>query len=119
MSAPQQQIKTTGPFCLIDDAIGEIEKDWVRTEQIAKPELQEIDIRLLNEQIKVLPGRDGSLYPQDKFEQLLARSRMIRQAQTSPNNNCATAVNVAKNFSHLNYISPNRFDNTAESATLK
>lgn len=43
-----------------------------------------VDISLLFEPIKVLPTKDGVRYPQEKFEQLLARSRYMQQNHTTP-----------------------------------
>uniref|UniRef100_A0A1I8NBI3 TOG domain-containing protein n=1 Tax=Musca domestica TaxID=7370 RepID=A0A1I8NBI3_MUSDO len=80
----QQPPKTTGPFGLDPNKIAEIEKDWVRVDQIEKVVVPNVDISLLFEPIKVLPTKDGVRYPQEKFEQLLARSRYMQQNHTTP-----------------------------------
>lgn len=45
-----------------------------------------VDISLLYEPIKIIPTRDGVQYPQDKFEQLIARSRYMQAHSTPPPN---------------------------------
>ncbi|KRF99998.1 uncharacterized protein Dwil_GK13258, isoform D [Drosophila willistoni] len=79
-----QQLKPSGPFGLDPQVIADIEKDWVRVDQMAFKELPKVDISLLYEPIKVLPSRGGIFYPQDKFDRLIARSRHIQQNLTPP-----------------------------------
>ncbi|KRG01671.1 protein mini spindles isoform X3 [Drosophila mojavensis] len=87
----QQQVaqqRTTGPFGLDPQVMAEIEKDWVRVDQMVFKELPTVDISLLYEPIKVIPTRDGFQYPQEKFDRLIARSRHIQQnLTTSPQSN--------------------------------
>lgn len=82
---PQQvQPRTTGPFGLDPNKIAEIERDWVRVDQIDRVVVPNVDISLLFEPIKVLPTKDGIKYPQEKFDQLLSRSRYMQQTHTTP-----------------------------------
>lgn len=70
--------KPSGPFGLDPSVIAEIEKDWVRVDQMKQSDPARVDISLLYEPIKIIPTRDGGRYPQDKFEQLISRSRLIQ-----------------------------------------
>lgn len=74
--------KPSGPFGLDPNVISEIEKDWIRVDQVEHLEAPRVDISLLFEPIKVISTKDGHRYPQDKFDQLLARSRYMQQAAT-------------------------------------
>jgi len=79
-----QPPKSSGPFGLDPDVIADIEKDWVRVDQMEQVEVKRVDISLLYEPIRILPTKDGFKYPQEKFEQLLARSRSMQHTHTSP-----------------------------------
>ncbi|KAL5273334.1 msps family protein [Megaselia abdita] len=70
-----QIIKPSGPFGLDPEEIANIEKDWVRVDDMNNDFTPSPDISHIFEPIKVLPTKEGFYYPQDKFEQLLARSR--------------------------------------------
>lgn len=78
-----QPPKTTGPFGLDPNKIAEIEKDWVKVDQIERVDVPRVDISLLFEPIKVIATKDGIKYPQEKFEQLLSRSRYMQQTHTT------------------------------------
>lgn len=80
----QQPPKSTGPFGLDPNKISEIEKDWVRVDQMERSEVPKVDISLLFEPIKIISTKDGIKYPQDKFDQLLSRSRYMQQTHTTP-----------------------------------
>uniref|UniRef100_A0A1I8P7A2 TOG domain-containing protein n=1 Tax=Stomoxys calcitrans TaxID=35570 RepID=A0A1I8P7A2_STOCA len=80
----QMQPKTTGPFGLDPNKIAEIEENWIRVDQIERVVVPNVDISLLFEPIKVLPTKDGIKYPQEKFDQLLSRSRYMQQTHTTP-----------------------------------
>ncbi|XP_034486256.1 protein mini spindles isoform X2 [Drosophila innubila] len=83
-----QQQRTSGPFGLDPNVMAEIEKNWVRADQIASRDYPPVDISLLYEPIKVIPTKEGIQYPQDKFDRLIARSRYIQQnLTTSPQSN--------------------------------
>lgn len=70
-----QIVKPSGPFGLDPEEIAKIEKDWVRVDDMNNDFCASPDIKHIFEPIKVLPTKEGFYYPQDKFEQLLARSR--------------------------------------------
>ncbi|XP_055907668.1 protein mini spindles isoform X2 [Eupeodes corollae] len=72
--------KPSGPFGLDPNVIAEIEKDWVRVDQMKQSDPARVDISLLYEPINIIPTRDGVRYPQDKFEQLISRSRLMQPA---------------------------------------
>ncbi|XP_017478345.1 PREDICTED: cytoskeleton-associated protein 5 isoform X2 [Rhagoletis zephyria] len=75
-----QPSKPSGPFGLDPDVISEIEKGWVRVDQMQSVEVPRVDVSLLFEPIKIIPTRDGVQYPQEKFEQLISRSHYMQQA---------------------------------------
>ncbi|XP_017847656.1 protein mini spindles isoform X3 [Drosophila busckii] len=87
-----QQMRTSGPFGLDPQVMSEIEKDWVRVDQMNFKEYPSVDISLLFEPIKVIPTRDGFQYPQEKFDRLIARSRYMQQNQTTSPQSNATMV---------------------------
>lgn len=99
-----QPPKTTGPFGLDPKNIAEIEKDWVRVDQIQRVEVPNVDISLLFEPIKVLSTKDGMKYPQEKFDQLLSRSRYMQQNHTTPPPMGGAGVMMGNNVSP--YMSP-------------
>ncbi|XP_023178563.2 protein mini spindles isoform X3 [Drosophila hydei] len=111
----QQQVaqqRTSGPFGLDPQVMADIEKDWVRVDQMVFKELPTVDISLLYEPIKVIPTRDGFQYPQDKFDRLIARSRYIQQnLTTSPQSNPSMASGVSP------YRSPMRMQQHLTSQT--
>ncbi|XP_058831203.1 protein mini spindles isoform X2 [Topomyia yanbarensis] len=65
--------KVSGPFKLDENVIAEIECNWVKAEQHRKLDLPMIDVTFIYDSIKVIPVR-GVAYPEDKFQQLLART---------------------------------------------
>ncbi|XP_055592596.1 protein mini spindles isoform X2 [Uranotaenia lowii] len=69
VSAP----KVSGPFKLDDNVIADIEHNWVKADQHRKLDLPQIDVAFLYEPIKVISVR-GAQYPEEKFQQLLART---------------------------------------------
>lgn len=95
-----QQQKSSGPFGLDSQVISEIEKDWVRVDQIEqKPQLN-VDISLLDEPIQIRPTHGGVYYPKEKFDRLISRQHYIN---TSPS---STAAVLASGISP--YRSPMR-----------
>ncbi|XP_050341877.1 protein mini spindles isoform X2 [Bactrocera neohumeralis] len=78
-----QQPKTSGPFGLDPDVIAEIEKGWVRVDQMQLVVLPPVDVSLLHEPIKVIPTRDNVKYPEEKFQQLISRSHYMQQGVLS------------------------------------
>lgn len=99
-----QPPKTTGPFGLDPAVIAEIEKDWVRSDQMKFKEVPRVDISLLFEPIKSLTTKDGYQYPQERFEQLLSRSRYMQQTHTTPPPLSAMGGGMSNN--NNNNISP-------------
>lgn len=96
--------KSNGPFGLDPKVIIDIEKDWIRSDQMTYIEYPRTDIAFLFEPIVVLPTKDGFKYPQEKFDQLLARSRQIQHTLTTSSS--AAALSLLKgNMSP--YLSPN------------
>ncbi|XP_058466115.1 protein mini spindles isoform X2 [Malaya genurostris] len=65
--------KVSGPFKLDENVIAEIECNWVKAEHHRKLDLPTIDVSFIYDSIKVIPVR-GVAYPEEKFQQLLART---------------------------------------------
>lgn len=65
--------KPSGPFKLDENVIAEIECNWVKADQHRKLDLPNIDVSFIYDPITVIPVR-GVAYPEDKFQQLLART---------------------------------------------
>ncbi|XP_055620315.1 protein mini spindles isoform X2 [Toxorhynchites rutilus septentrionalis] len=65
--------KVSGPFKLDENVIADIECNWVKADQHRKLDLPNIDVAFIYESIKVIPVH-GVAYPDDKFQQLLART---------------------------------------------
>ncbi|CAD6995897.1 unnamed protein product [Ceratitis capitata] len=74
-----QPPKPSGPFGLDPDVISEIERGWVRVDQMKPVEVPQVDVSLLYEPIKIIPTRDNVKYPEEKFEQLISRSHYMQQ----------------------------------------
>lgn len=76
--------KITGPFGLDPEVITDIEKDWIRSEEMKEFDLKKIETGFMSEPIKVSAKGTGSLYPDDKFKQLLNKKE--KTINGSPNN---------------------------------
>ncbi|XP_033245413.1 protein mini spindles isoform X4 [Drosophila miranda] len=91
-----QQQRPSGPFGLDPQVIAEIEKDWVRVDDMKFKELPSVDISLLYEPIKVIPTNGGVYYPQDKFDRLISRQQYMPQTiTTSPSANASMASGIS------------------------
>ena len=80
-------------------------------DQLERVDVPRVDISLLFEPIKVIATKDGVKYPQEKFEQLLSRSRYMQQTHTTPPPPSAVSGMVSNNGSP--YLSPQQQFNTA------
>ncbi|XP_043862390.1 protein mini spindles isoform X5 [Drosophila santomea] len=78
-----QQQKPSGPFGLDSQVISEIERDWVRVDQMEQKPLLNVDISSLDDPIKVRPTRAGIHYPQEKFDRLISRQHYMQQTLTT------------------------------------
>lgn len=75
------------------EVIAEIEKGWVRVDQMQLVVLPQVDVSLLHEPIKVIPTRDNVKYPEEKFQQLISRSHYMQQGvHNTPPPTSATAA---------------------------
>ncbi|XP_037707333.1 protein mini spindles isoform X5 [Drosophila subpulchrella] len=101
-----QQQKSSGPFGLDSQVISEIEKDWVRVDQMESKPLLNVDISSLDEPIKVRPTRAGIHYPQEKFDRLISRQHYMQQTlTTSPSSTGGMTSGISP------YRSPMRMQN--------
>ncbi|EDW41964.1 GM24282 [Drosophila sechellia] len=91
-----QQQKPSGPFGLDSQVISEIERDWVRVDQMEQKPLLNVDISSLDEPIKVRPTRAGIHYPQEKFDRLISRQHYMQQTlTTSPSSTAGMTSGVS------------------------
>lgn len=72
-----------GPFSLDYDYIAEIEKDWIRVENLPKRQPAKVDLSFLNSPLKVHEV-NGVKYPEEKFKALLAKSAAQQSYMVSP-----------------------------------
>lgn len=72
-----------GPFTLDWDYIAEIEKDWIRVDQLPKREPAKVDLSFLYSPLKVHEV-NGVKYPEEKFKALLAKSAAAHSYMVSP-----------------------------------
>ncbi|XP_020818600.1 protein mini spindles isoform X1 [Drosophila serrata] len=88
----QAQQKSNGPFGLDSQVINEIEKDWVRVDQIEQRTLLNVDISALDEPIRVKPTRVGVHYPQEKFDRLISRQHYMNTSPSSTGTVLASGI---------------------------
>ncbi|XP_059619515.1 protein mini spindles isoform X2 [Phlebotomus argentipes] len=62
--------KPSGPFRLDPDVIAEIEKDWVKVDQMPLRDPSKIDVAFLESPLQIVT-RDGVGYPMDKLQKLM------------------------------------------------
>lgn len=72
MQSIAQKRAPSGPFKLNSDIIADIEKDWVRAEQIKQYELTPIDYSFVEQPIRIKQS-NGVSYPADRLAQLLTK----------------------------------------------
>ncbi|KPU75563.1 uncharacterized protein Dana_GF11924, isoform G [Drosophila ananassae] len=75
--------KPSGPFGLDPQVINEIEKDWVRVDQMELKSVTNVDISALDESIKIRAVAGGVQYPQEKFDRLISRQHYLQQTLTT------------------------------------
>ncbi|XP_055712026.1 protein mini spindles isoform X3 [Phlebotomus papatasi] len=71
-----QPSKPSGPFRLDPDVIADIEKDWVKVDQMPVREAAKIDVGFLESPLKIVT-RDGVGYPMEKLQRLMANSQSV------------------------------------------
>lgn len=62
----------TGPFRLNPDTIADIEKDWVRAEQLKQTQLAPLDLSFSEQTIRIRSS-NGVTYPAERLSQLLTK----------------------------------------------
>lgn len=71
--APQLQVRaSSGPFKLDPEIIADIEKNWVKADQIEQKQLAPIDFSYIEQPIRIKPS-NGVYYPADRLAQLLTK----------------------------------------------
>lgn len=70
---PQPVQKTAGPFGLDPNLIADIERDWVRSDQIKETQLSPIDTAFMYQPIKIASS-NGNSYPTERLNQLMSNS---------------------------------------------
>ncbi|XP_055685524.1 protein mini spindles [Lutzomyia longipalpis] len=68
-----QPCKPSGPFRLDPEVIADIEKGWVKVEQMQWKEPPKIDVGFLDSPLKIVT-RDGVGYPMDKLQKLMTNN---------------------------------------------
>lgn len=94
----QEPKRPSGPFRLNDEIIAEIEKNWIRVDQIELKQITPLDLSFLESPINVIPS-NGISYPNDRLNQLLAQCPQRPQTAN---------VNLYSGSSPQHFISPPR-----------
>lgn len=68
----QEPKRPSGPFKLNEEIIADIEKNWIRVDQIPLKQLAPLDFSFSDQPITVIPS-NGISYPNDRLTQLLAQ----------------------------------------------
>ncbi|CAO1409163.1 unnamed protein product [Diamesa serratosioi] len=68
-----QQPRNTGPFGLDPDVIAEIEKDWIKCDNIKQTHFAPIDLSFMEQPIRIIPN-NGVQYPAERLQILLSNS---------------------------------------------
>lgn len=63
----------SGPFKLDENLIAEIEKDWIRVDQMKHKQLQPLDLMFSEQSIRI-KSNNGFVYPTERLNQLLTKS---------------------------------------------
>lgn len=66
-----QQPRNTGPFRLDPDVIADIEKDWVKCDQIKTTHYPPLDLTFMDQPIRIIPI-NGVSYPAERLQKLLS-----------------------------------------------
>lgn len=64
--------KVSGPFGFDPNVISDIEKGWVRSDEMSQPQLTSVDLSFLRSPLKSAEF-NGIAYPTDKLHQLISR----------------------------------------------
>lgn len=72
MSVTPPKPKVSGPFGFDPNVIADIEKGWVRSDEIKQPQLPAVDLSFLRSPLKSAEI-NGIAYPTDKLQQLINR----------------------------------------------
>uniref|UniRef100_W4VRR1 Putative microtubule-associated protein n=1 Tax=Corethrella appendiculata TaxID=1370023 RepID=W4VRR1_9DIPT len=78
--------KPSGPFKLDPDVIADIERGWIKTDQMKQRPKKQFDFAFLESPIKVIPV-NGVAYPADKFNSLLLKAQAKTDVMNSNNYN--------------------------------
>lgn len=68
-----QRAAVTGPFRFDPDVIADIEKDWVKSDQLGERLLPPVDMAFMNDPIKIIP-QNGIAYPTERLNNLISNS---------------------------------------------
>ncbi|CRK99142.1 CLUMA_CG012503, isoform A [Clunio marinus] len=71
-AAQNAQRSVSGPFKLNAELIADIEKDWVRADQIKQTQLSPLDLSFTEQPIRLIPS-NGVTYPTDRLQHLLSK----------------------------------------------
>jgi hypothetical protein len=96
MSQPVQ--RTAGPFGLDPSLIAEIEKDWVRSDQIPECQLAPIDTAFMYQPIKIA-SNNGHAYPTERLNHLMSNSPSRPQSANTSGFSATYHHSPSHNFS--------------------
>lgn len=105
--------RVNGPFGLDQDVIAEIERGWIRSDQMVQRDSINVDLSFLNSPLKIVE-KDGVSYPTDQLQRLISMQPMIPQHPNytmSPPQpisaiyNSTRSTNIKQVFFSLNLIS--------------
>uniref|UniRef100_A0A2M4ALN7 Putative microtubule associated protein n=1 Tax=Anopheles triannulatus TaxID=58253 RepID=A0A2M4ALN7_9DIPT len=82
-SAAPKVIRPKGPFKLDENVIAEIERNWVRADDLGKTVLNPMDDSFIYDDLKVIPV-NGVSYPPEKFQQLITRNHLATGGAGGP-----------------------------------
>uniref|UniRef100_A0A2M4BI16 Putative microtubule associated protein n=1 Tax=Anopheles marajoara TaxID=58244 RepID=A0A2M4BI16_9DIPT len=76
-------IRPKGPFKLDENVIADIERNWVRADDLGKTVLNPMDDSFIYDDLKVIPV-NGVAYPPEKFQQLITRNHLVTGGAGGP-----------------------------------
>lgn len=79
---PPPQVVHRGPFGLDPDIIAEIERGWVKSDQVKEQSLPPLDLSFMDAPIQII-SNSSTAYPMDRLNQLLHSSPTSRPSSAN------------------------------------
>ncbi|XP_053677299.1 protein mini spindles [Anopheles nili] len=80
---PPQPRVVKGPFKLDENVITDIERNWVKADDLGKTVLSPMDDSFIYDELKVI-SVNGVTYPEEKFQQLIQRNQLSSAGSGGP-----------------------------------